>query len=121
MEGRLEAIRARFALSGKARKCEISGCLPGGYDSLLLIDADARILGDITLGFEKAEAFGIAAAQAPHYSLESFQNFHTVMKSEGVRIWHSFHPAPDDLNELPHVFPRRYENGGIVPVKIRKP
>lgn len=190
---RLQVIRTQFELHGKARKCELYRHLPEGFDSILFLDVDIRILGDISLGFEKAERHGIAMAQAAHYSLDHFKGFSRIMRLEGVeprgqllynsgviffslkpdvrevfelwmklglkhpdapwgdqtyltlamelldflpytlstgynhrafgelisgeiRIWHSYKPVPDNVNDLNPEFPRRYEGGKIVPV-----
>ena len=188
----LDVIRIEFKLDGKARKCELPKHLPEGFDSMLFLDVDTRILGDISLGFEKAEKHGIAMAQAAHYSLEYFKDFSRIMISEGIeprgqllynsgviffsltprvrdvfalwvklgikypdapwgdqtyltlamesldfvpytlstgynhrafgelisghiRIWHSFEPVPENVNDLNPVFPRQYRDGKIVP------
>jgi len=68
-------VRHRFRLPGNLRKSEILDLLPRDYDSFLLLDADTRILMDISLGFEKAERFGIAAVMAPAYGLEHYFGF----------------------------------------------
>jgi hypothetical protein len=192
-DNRLHVIRTVFELDGKARKCELGKHLPEGLDSILFLDVDTRILDDISLGFEKAEKYGIAMAQAAHYSLDHFKNFSRIMVLEGIkprgqllynsgviffsltpcvrevfelwtklgvkypdapwgdqtyltlamelldfvpytlstgynhrafgelisgeiRIWHSFKPVPENVNDLNPVFPRRYEGGKIVPV-----
>ncbi len=83
-DDRLDVIRTEFELDGKARKCELGEHLPQGFDSLLFLDVDTRILGDISLGFDKAEKHGIAMAQAAHYSLEYFKDFSRIMISEGI-------------------------------------
>jgi hypothetical protein len=167
-------------------------------DTLLFLDVDTRVVGDISLGFDKAERHGIAMAQAPHYSLDYFKSFSVVMREEGLeprgqllynsgviffrleervlkvwdlahelahrhpdapwgdqtyltlamellefnpytlttgynhrafgelisgetRIWHSYHPVPEGLNESPGVFPRRFEDGRIVRHRISVP
>ena len=80
----VEVIRLIFQLSGKARKAEFFVRLPENIGTALFIDADTRVVDDISLGFEKAEKHGIAIAPAPHYSLADFRNFRQVMKAEGV-------------------------------------
>lgn len=84
---RLRVVRTRFKLhghKGHAKKCELVKHLPEGYDSMLFLDVDTRILGDISLGFDKAELYGLAMAQAAHYSLDHFKNFATIMMEEGI-------------------------------------
>ena len=77
-------IRRDCQLSGKARKTEFFNCLPAEIETALLLDADTRVIGDISLGFEKAEQHGIAIVPAPHYSLADFRDFQQVMLQEGV-------------------------------------
>lgn len=197
---RLQVVRTRFQLhghKGHAKKCELVKHLPEGFDSMLFLDVDTRVLGDISLGFDKTEQYGIAMAQAAHYSLDHFKNFATIMVQEGVeprgqllynsgvlffsmkprvrqvfelwlrlgekyseaplgdqayltlamemldfnpytlstsynhrgfselisgeiRIWHSYQPVPENVNDLNPVFPRRYERreGKIVRVYL---
>ena len=45
---------------------------------------DTRVLSDISLGFDKAERFGIAMAQAAHYSLDVFHDFYQIMELEDL-------------------------------------
>lgn len=79
-----EVVRRGFQLSGKARKAELFARSPAQIDTMLFIDADTRVVDDISLGFEKAEQYGIAIAPAPHYSLPDFRDFRQVMIAEGV-------------------------------------
>ena len=72
-----EVIRAPFETEGLLRKTEMLKYLPGRYDSFLYLDSDTIVLDDISLGFEKAAKFGIAAAPAPHYSLDWFWGFNS--------------------------------------------
>jgi len=71
-------------LSGKARKTELFTCLPEQIQTALILDADTRVIDDVSLGFEKAERHGIAMVPAPHYSLADFRDFRQVMLTEGV-------------------------------------
>jgi len=80
----VEVIRRDCELSGKARKTEFFPFLPEQIETALFLDADTRVINDISLGFEKAEQHGIAIALAPHYSLADFRDFRQVMLSEGV-------------------------------------
>ena len=80
----VEVVRLGFQLSGKARKAELFAGAPAQIDTVLFIDADTRVVDDISLGFEKAEQYGIAIAPAPHYSLADFRDFRQVMIAEGV-------------------------------------
>ncbi|MGH9238276.1 MAG: hypothetical protein ACRD3G_09580 [Vicinamibacterales bacterium] len=74
------AIRNR-SLLGKA---ELITNLPAEFDSFLFLDTDAVVVGDISHAFARAETFGIAAAMAPHYSLDAFWDFHRVLNALGV-------------------------------------
>ncbi len=79
-----KVARVDFKQSGHLRKTELIDILPSGYDSFLLLDSDTQVTEDISLGFEKAEKFGIAVAPAPAYSLDYFMKFDFVMKSENI-------------------------------------
>lgn len=81
----LEIIRVSFESTGLIRKAELFSHLTNKYDSYLLLDSDTVVLEDISLGFEKASQFGIAAAPAFPYSLDAFFNFTEVMKKEGIQ------------------------------------
>jgi hypothetical protein len=80
----IEVVRRDCQLSGKARKTEFFQHLPEQIETALLLDADTRVIGDISLGFEKAEQHGMAIVPAPHYSLADFRDFREVMLNEGV-------------------------------------
>ena len=81
---KVEVVRLAFQLSGKARKAELFARSPAQIDTALFIDADTRVVDDISLGFDKAEQHGIAIAPAPHYSLADFRDFRQVMNAEAV-------------------------------------
>lgn len=72
-------VRKPLQFRGKLAKVELLRNLPDDLEIVLFLDVDTVILGDISLGFEKAEQHGIAMAPAPHYSLEHFRNFGVVM------------------------------------------
>lgn len=76
-------IEHEFRLSGQLAKTEMFEVLPPEYDSFVFLDTDAYILLDISQGFEKAEAHGIAAAQAAAYGLEHFWGFQKVLNDIG--------------------------------------
>ncbi len=80
----VQVLRRACRLSGKARKLELFASLPNEIETALLLDADTRVIDDISLGFEKAEQHGIAIVPAPHYSLADFRGFREVMLKEGV-------------------------------------
>jgi hypothetical protein len=65
-------------------KMRIVDLLPGDYDVYLYLDTDTRILGDVTLGFEKAAQHGMAMVPAPHYNLTS-SRFGGFMTRVGIR------------------------------------
>jgi hypothetical protein len=80
----IEVVRRDCQLSGKAKKTEFFTCLPQEIETALLLDADTRVIDDISLGFEKADQHGVAVVPAPHYSLADFRDFRQVMLKEGV-------------------------------------
>ena len=77
-------IEADFKLTSYLRKCELYRLLPDGYETYLFLDVDTTVIGDISLGFDKAKRYGIAMAQAPRYTLERFQGFDEIMRAAGV-------------------------------------
>lgn len=185
--------RTHFELNGLLRKTELFKAFPNDDDTtFLFLDTDTTVLGNIDLGFEKAERFGIAAAQATQYSMDHVNNFSEIMAAENipcrgqlqynsgvlffkvtsetkavfelsfelakkhqdrfggdqtfltlamemlqfnpytlstsynhrafgelisgeVRIWHSRHAVPEDLNEPQASFLRKYHFGKMVP------
>ena len=80
----VEVLRWDFVYGGKERKTEVLASLPNTFGTVLFIDADTRVVADVSLGFEKAERHGIAMTPAPHYSLADFRSFGSVMAREGV-------------------------------------
>jgi lipopolysaccharide biosynthesis glycosyltransferase len=80
-----KVTRIKFKLNGLLRKTEMWNIFPEEDDTtILFLDTDTVILEDISLGFEKAERFGMAIAQAAHYSMDQVLNFSEIMKQEGV-------------------------------------
>ncbi|WP_158806737.1 hypothetical protein [Beijerinckia sp. L45] len=77
-------LRRDFAFSSKERKAEAFASLPETFGTVLFLDVDTRVLADISLGFDKAEQYGIAMAPAPHYSLADFRSFGRVLEREGL-------------------------------------
>jgi hypothetical protein len=65
-------------------KSRLVDLIPQGYDTFLYLDTDTRIIGDVTLGFNKAEQHGIAMAPAPNYNLNEYFNFARLMPQLGV-------------------------------------
>ena len=84
LPSQITVVRHDCQLSGKARKTELFVSLPEQIETALLLDADTRVIDDISLGFEKAEKYGIAMTPAPHYSLADFRDFRQVMVQEQV-------------------------------------
>lgn len=80
----VEVVRQEAKLSGKARKTEFFNRLSQQIETVLLLDADTRVIDDISLGFDKAEKHGLALVPAPHYSLADFREFREVMLNEKV-------------------------------------
>ncbi|NOR69473.1 MAG: hypothetical protein GQ532_07225 [Methylomarinum sp.] len=203
LDGHVQIRRTDFQLTGRrgnGRKAEIWENLPDEFDTFLYLDVDTRVLGDVSLGFDKAEQWGIAISQAAHYSLEDFRDYRDVMVVEGIeprgqivygagvyffsrspqtaavfssyrrlvaqysctpeprwgdqphltlamelndfnpytlstgfnhrafgewisgqiRIWHSYKPVPENVNELDPVFPRCYANSTRRIISARK-
>ena len=81
---RTRVLRIPFTLGNKTRKLEGFAALPDDLESVLFLDADVRVVDDVTLGFVRAEQFGMALAPAPHYSLAHTRGFERVMLREGV-------------------------------------
>ncbi len=84
LPSRVSVLRKDLAFPGKSAKLELLAELPEDLETVLFLDVDTRVIGDISLGFEKAERHGFAIAAAPHYSLEDFRSFGGVMIREGV-------------------------------------
>ena len=80
----LKVIRAAFKTNNLLRKTELIDYLPANYNTYLFLDSDTRVIGDISLGFEKADKYDIALSPAPHYSLDCFWGFDNIMKMEGI-------------------------------------
>ncbi len=66
------------------RKTELYDHIPKEYDTYLFLDTDTIVLGDISLGFKKANLHGIAVSQASHYCLDNFRNFAEVLEKESI-------------------------------------
>ncbi len=64
-------------------KSRLIDVLPDGYDIFLFLDTDTRILGDVSLGFDKAVRHGMAMVPAPHYNLTA-SGFGKIMAQLGV-------------------------------------
>lgn len=67
-------------------KVRLADVLPEDYDSFVFLDADTRVLKDISFGFEMAERHGIAVAPASHYSMDSFHGFGRIMRHVGMSL-----------------------------------
>jgi len=80
----VDLVRCESKLLSKARKTEFFNQLPEEIETALLLDADTRVIDDISLGFEKAEKHGLAIVPAPHYSLADFRSFREVMVKENA-------------------------------------
>jgi hypothetical protein len=65
-------------------KSRLVDLVPGGYDSYLYLDADTRVFGDLSLGFESVEMYGVAIAAEPNYDLGAFFGFGSVMAKLGI-------------------------------------
>jgi hypothetical protein len=65
-------------------KSRLIDLLPHGYDSYLYLDTDTRVFGDLSLGFDSAEAYGVAIAPEPNYDLGAYFGFGSVMAKLGI-------------------------------------
>lgn len=79
-----ETVCVDRPLRGLLAKACLGEWLPDRFDSFLFLDTDTQILDDISYGFERSEAFGLAAVMAPHFSLDHFWGFGSVMDHSGV-------------------------------------
>jgi hypothetical protein len=77
-------VRTQLVHSNNLEKSRLIDLLPDGHDTFLYLDTDAKIVGDVSLGFAKAEQHGIAMAPAPNYNLTEFFNFARIMRELGV-------------------------------------
>jgi hypothetical protein len=77
-------IQTRLIHVNNLDKSRLIDLLPDGYDTFLFLDTDTKIVGDVSLGFEKAEQHGIAMAPAPNYNLPEFFDFARIMRELGV-------------------------------------
>jgi hypothetical protein len=81
-----QVIRVDFKQTGLLRKTELHEYLPDTYAGFLLLDSDTIVIGDLSLGFRKAEIHGIAVAPAPHYSLDAFWGFDRILQLEKIPL-----------------------------------
>ena len=77
-------VSTQIVFGNDLEKSRLIDLIPQGYDTFLYLDTDTRIVGDVTLGFHKAEQHGIAMAPAPNYNLNEFFNFGRLMPQLGV-------------------------------------
>jgi hypothetical protein len=77
-------VRTQLIHANNLEKSRLIDLLPDGYDTFLYLDTDAKIVGDVSLGFAKAERHGIATAPAPNYNLAEFFNFARIMRELGI-------------------------------------
>jgi hypothetical protein len=77
-------VQTQLIHGNNLEKSRLVDLLPDGYDTFLYLDTDAKVVGDVSLGFAKAEQHGIAMAPAPNYNLAEFFNFARIMGELGV-------------------------------------
>src|SRR6266851_3339157 len=77
-------IQTQLIHGNNLEKSRLIDLVPDGYDTFLFLDTDTKIVGDVSLGFEKAERHGIAMAPAPNYNLPEYFNFARIMRKLGV-------------------------------------
>jgi hypothetical protein len=78
-------IPAELPYGSNINKSRLIDLIPAHYESILYLDSDTRVLGDVSLGFEKARQHGIAIAPAPHYNLSEFFGFNRVLTQHGLK------------------------------------
>src|SRR5580704_12954693 len=77
-------VQTQLIHANNLDKSRLVDLLPDGYETYLFLDSDTKIVGDVSLGFAKAEQHGIAMAPAPNYNLAKFFNFAHIMRELGV-------------------------------------
>jgi hypothetical protein len=77
-------IQTQLLYTNNLDKSRLIDLLPDGYDTFLFLDSDVKIVGDLSLGFAKAERHGMAMAPAPNYNLAEFFNFARIMTELGT-------------------------------------
>jgi hypothetical protein len=77
-------VETQLLYANNLEKSRLIDLLPDGYDTFLYLDTDAKIVGDVSLGFAKAKQHGIAMAPAPNYNLPEYFNFARLMRELGV-------------------------------------
>ena len=77
-------VQTQLIYANNLDKSRLVDFLPDGYETYLFLDSDTKIVGDVSLGFAKAEQHGIAMASAPNYNLPEFFNFARIMRELGV-------------------------------------
>jgi len=77
-------VQTQLIHANNLDKSRLVDLLPDGYETYLFLDSDTKIVGDVSLGFAKAEQHGIAMAPTPNYNLPEFFNFARLMRELGV-------------------------------------
>ena len=77
-------VQTQLIHADNLEKSRLIDLLPDGYDTFLYLDTDTKIIGDVSLGFAKAQQHGIAMAPAPNYNLAEFFNFARIMRELGI-------------------------------------
>jgi hypothetical protein len=77
-------VQTQLVHANNLEKSRLIDLLPDGYETFLYLDTDAKIVGDVSLGFAMAERHGIAMAPAPNYNLPEFFNFARIMRELGI-------------------------------------
>ena len=78
-------VRTVLGHGSNLDKGRLIDCVPAQYETILFLDADTLVLGDLSLGFAKARQYGIAVAPAPHYNLSGFFGFDRILAEVGIR------------------------------------
>jgi hypothetical protein len=77
-------VQTQLIHANNLDKSRLIDLLPDGFETYLFLDSDTKIVGDVSLGFAKAEQYGIAMAPTPNYNLPEFFNFARLMRELGV-------------------------------------
>ncbi len=80
-----EVIPAELPYGSNINKSRLIDLIPERYESILYLDSDTKVIGDVSLGFEKARQHGIAIVPAPHYNLGEFFGFDRVLTQLGLK------------------------------------
>lgn len=76
-------VEAAPLFPNNLEKSRLIDLVPAQYETVLYLDCDTHIVGDISLGFAAARRHGIAMVPAPHYDLGNYWGFGAIMRGLG--------------------------------------